>query len=206
MTRGKTKRYSINPKVYELRDKMKSHQPPMKNGSPDDFQTPEIALDVLIPFLNKDWIVWECAKGKGNLEFGLGKKGFLVHGTDILGGVDFLKNPLPNIKFDCIVTNPPYSLKEEFIARCYELGKPFALLMPLTALESEKRQKFWRKGIQLIIPNKRFNFETPSGKGSGSWFATAWFCGNMNLPKDLNFIELVRETSDKRTKEGKDAN
>ena len=51
--------------------------------------------------------------------------------------------------------------------------------------------KLYKKyGIQLIIPNKRINFETPSGKGSGSWFATAWFCFGLNLPKDLMFIEL----------------
>ena len=97
--------------------------------------------------------------------------------------------------YDCIVTNPPYSLKEEFLKRCYELGKPFALLMPLTALESEKRQKLYRKyGIQLIIPNKRFNFETPSGKGGGSWFATAWFTWGLNLPKDLMFVKLTSNT------------
>jgi len=91
-------------------------------------------------------------------------------------------------KFDCIVTNPPFSIKGMFIERCYQLGKPFALLMPLTALEGEKRQQFWRKGLQLIIPNKRYNFEGPSGKGKGSWFATAWFTWGLNLPKDLNFI------------------
>ena len=67
--------------------------------------------------------------------------------------------------------------------------------MPLTALESEKRQKLYRKyGIQLIIPNKRFNFETPAGKGGGSWFATAWFTWGLNLPKDLMFVKLTSNT------------
>ena len=175
-------------------NKMKSlNQPPMKQGSPDDFQTPKEALNILIPFLNKDWTIWECACGKMNLVNGFKEKGFKVIGTDIKDQPsddgDFLKWNLP-LSYDCIVTNPPYSLKERFIERCYQLGKPFALLMPLTALESEKRQRFWRKGVQLIIPNKRYNFETPSGKGSGSWFATAWFTWGLNLPKDLNFINV----------------
>ena len=170
---------------------MRSKQPPMKSGSPDDFQTPPEALDCLIPFLKRRWEIWECACGKGNLGMALSEERFHVIGTDILTHQDFLKYKPEH--FDCIITNPPYSLKEKFLERCYELKKPFALLMPLTALESEKRQKLYRKyGIQLIIPNKRFNFETPSGNGSGSWFATAWFCGNMNLPKDLNFVELNR--------------
>ena len=47
-----------------------------------------------------------------------------------------------------------------------------------------------KHGIQLIIPNKRINFVTPSGKGSGAWFQVAWFCWGLNLPKDLNFVKL----------------
>ena len=66
--------------------------------------------------------------------------------------------------------------------------------MPLTALEGKKRGELYRKyGIQLIIPNKRINFETPSGKGSGAWFQVAWFCWKLNLPKDLMFVELKME-------------
>jgi hypothetical protein len=164
-------------------------QPPMKQGSPDDFQTPPVALDCLVPYLKKDWTIWECACGKGNLVRGLEERGFEVIGTDKERDWSFLTDK--PVQWDCIVTNPPFSIKEKFIQRCFDLGTPFALLLPLTTLESEKRHKIFREHkIQLIIPNKRFNVETPSGKGSGSWFATAWFCGNMNLPKDLNFVEL----------------
>jgi hypothetical protein len=171
---------------------------PMRQGSRDDFQTPKYATDILLPFLKKHWTIWECACGKGNLHEAFGQKGFNVIATDILQGIDFLKYPhksKEDFKFDCIITNPPYSLKEQFLARCYEIGKPFALLMPLTALEGEIRQKHYRThgGIQLIIPNKRYNFETPNGKGSSAWFATAWFCGNMNLPRDLNFVKLEKQ-------------
>ena len=167
-----------------------SHKIPSRQGSPDDFQTPPIALEPLIPFLNPDWTIWECAVGKGNLSKELMKKGFNVIETDILGGnFDFLTQK--PIQWDCIITNPPFSLKQEFLQRCYELGTPFALLLPLTGLEGKKRGELFRKyGIQLIIPNKRINFETPSGKGGGSWFQTVWFCYGLNLPKELNFVKL----------------
>jgi hypothetical protein len=46
------------------------------------------------------------------------------------------------------------------------------------------------KGIQLILFNKRINYETPSGNGSGAWFSSAWFCYGFNLPHQLNFIEI----------------
>ena len=168
---------------------MKSNQPPMKQGSPNDFQTPIVALNPLLPFLNKDWTIWEPACGKGNLCNGLNDKGFNVIATDILQGVDFLENQ--NLNFDCIITNPPFSLKQQFLQKCYELGKPFALLLPLTTLETAKRQGLFKKyGVQIILFDKRINFETPSGRGGGSWFATAWFTYGLNLPKELNFVKL----------------
>jgi len=164
------------------------------NGRSDNFQTPKEALNILLPYLDKNWQIWECAWGQGNLYRFLKEEGFNVLGTDKNGEyghrLDFLIDTM-SFPFDCIITNPPYSLKTEFLQRCYEIDKPFALLMPLTALEGKKRGKLYFKyGIELVIPNKRINFETPSGKGSGSWFQVAWFCWKLNLPKQLNFVEL----------------
>ncbi len=156
------------------------------SGRPDNFQTPKEALNILIPYINKEYLIWEAAWGKGNLYRFLKEEGYKVIGSD--KELDFLTNYL---ECDCIITNPPYSIKDKFLERCYQINKPFALLMPLTALEGKKRGGLYRKyGIELIIPNKRINFETPSGQGSGSWFATAWFCYKFNLPKQLNFVEL----------------
>jgi hypothetical protein len=156
------------------------------NGRTDEFGTPKVAIAPLIPFLKKEWVIWECAWGGGLLAKHLQEEGFKVIGNS---NDDFFDE---NIEFDCIVTNPPYSKKYEFLKRCYELEKPFALLMPLSTLEGKKRGELYAKyGIQLIIPNKRINFVTPSGKGSGAWFQTAWFTYGLDLPKDLNFVELT---------------
>ncbi len=169
------------------KDKTKFFQMRMAQGRPDDFQTPAEAIEPLIKFLNKDWIVWECACGKGNLVKGFESKEFKVIGTD--KEFNFLLNQ-PE-EFDCIITNPPFSLKTEFIARAYNLKKPFAFLLPLTTLEGQKRQAFFKRyGIEVILFDKRINFETPSGSGSGSWFATAWFTWGLNIGKDLTFVKL----------------
>jgi|ERR1043166_998576 hypothetical protein len=163
---------------------------PQKKGSPDDFQTPPKAVIPLLPYLSKEWRIWECAAGKRNLVRALQGQGYHIYGSDILIGTDFLTSPPPH-PFDCIVTNPPYSLKDEFVERCYSYHKPFALLMPLTALEGEHKQQLYREhGIQLIIPNQRLNFETPYGKDLGSWFTTAWFTWKLFLPRDLMFFDL----------------
>ena len=171
---------------------MKTKKPKLlMNGHSDEMQTPKIAIEYLLPYLKREWVIYESAWGGGSLANHLKQKGFNVIGDFVRNF--FVRNNFLG-EFDCIVTNPPYSIKDKFIEECYKIGKPFALLMPLTALESEKRSRLFRKyGIQLIIPNKRFNFETPSGKGSGSWFATAWFTWGLNLPKDLMFVELKED-------------
>ena len=163
-------------------------KPPMKNISSDDFQTPAFALSPLLPYLDKNKVIWECASGKGNLANALKFFGYKAVATDISEGKDFLSYE-PDY-YDIILTNPPYSLKNEFLARAYSLGKPFAFLLPLTFLETKFRQSLFKKyGIEILLLNKRINFETPSGKGSGAWFATAWFCWKL-LPERIMFGEL----------------
>jgi hypothetical protein len=160
---------------------------PLKIVYADDFQTPPEALKPLLPYLKKEWVIWECAEGKGNLTRALREKGYKVIGTDILSGKNFLFWQPET--YDCIVTNPPYSLKQKFLERAYVLHKPFAFLLPLTTLETQKRQRLFKKyGLEIILLNKRINFETPSGKGSGAWFAVAWFTNWLNIGKQLVFM------------------
>lgn len=161
----------------------------MRKGAKDDFQTPPEALKPLLPYIKKSWKVWECAEGNGNLVKAFKKEGYDVIGTDILTGKDFLTYEPKD--YDVIVTNPPYSTKFDFLERAYELGKPFAFLLPLTTLESKKRQQLFDKhGIEVILVDKRINFETPNGDGSSSWFATAWFTNGLNVGSELTFESL----------------
>ena len=158
-----------------------------KHKTTDDYQTPPEALWPLLPYLNPDLTIWECACGKGNLVKELRQEGFAVIGTD--KEKDFLI--WQPERFDCIVTNPPYSLKTEFLRRAYELGKPFAFLLPITGLEYRSRQSmFQRHGIELLLLNKRLRFERPDGKKSRPWFSSAWFCWRLGLPKQLTFATL----------------
>lgn len=169
-------------------------QPIMKNNSPDNFQTDPKSLDCLAPYLKEGSCIWEPASGNGNLTFSLCSRGYKAFGTDIILGCDFL-----NSDFECdyIITNPPYSLKEEFLGRCYQLGRPFALLMPLTTFDSVERRKLMDlNGVEIIFPEKRINFETPNhdkniknGKKTSSWFYTCWFTWGLNIGKQLVFTD-----------------
>jgi hypothetical protein len=162
--------------------------PNMKSGSPDHFQTDPVALNPLLKFLFPFRIIWECAAGKGKLVKKLEDAGHIVVPTDILTGQDFLScDPYVH---DAIVTNPPYTIKDAFLQRCYELEKPFALLLPLTTFDSRKRRLMMKKhGVEVVFLPNRVNFETPNGMGSSSWFATAWFTKGLNIGQQLTFTD-----------------
>lgn len=161
----------------------------MSNGRPDDFQTPAKALVPLLPYLRPGWTIWEPACGKGNLVRALEGDGFRVIASDVKDGRDF-RNWQPDQHWDCCLTNPPFSLKHQFLARAYDLGRAFAFLLPLTTFETADRQGLFRRnGLEVIFIPFRVDFETPSGQGSSAWFATAWFTHGLGIGQQMTFWE-----------------
>ena len=162
--------------------------PISKGGSSDIFQTPAYAFDYIFPYIDRSLIIWESAAGHGMLADGIQSRGFGVVRSDIMTDQNFFEYQ-PE-KWDVQITNPPYSIKDDWIERSYKLGKPFALLMPVSALHSTKRCNLFREhGISLVIPPKRVNFVTPSKQGSGAWFPVMWFCHGLNMPDQIIFAK-----------------
>lgn len=163
----------------------------IQRGANDELYTPPEAVEMIIPFLSfaKKMIIWECTAIKDSeITKVLRNNGFEVITSHIIDNCNFFEYEPKN--YDLIITNPPYSLKDEFLKRAYELKKPFMFLLPITTLEGKNRSELFKKyGIQLIIPNTRFNFLQKEGK-KGAWFQTSWFCHGLNLSKDLNFINV----------------
>ena len=163
----------------------------MQTDKFDNLYTPLEAVLPLTKYLNlRGKTFWECCDfGKSLItEAVLTSMDYEAHAitTDIIGGFDFLTKKA-EFDFDMIITNPPYSLKDQFLERCYEYGKPFALLLPLTALEGIKRGKMFREhGIELIVLDKRIDF---TGKGA-NLFNVSWFCWQI-LPKNTIVFEKV---------------
>ena len=162
-------------------------------GTYDNCQTPPYALEPLYPYLNIDDKIWECAAGKLVLANELGRKGYYVIHSDITDylSVNFLE--VRTTVGDVIVTNPPYSIKYEWLEKCYELGFPFALLMPVEMLGTAKGQKLFDKyGIEVIFMSPRVDFLMPHAlwAGHGAQFPTAWFTWKLNLPKEMNYATI----------------
>lgn len=184
------------PKTMESYSSGSPGRPGAARTERDDFQTDPDALEPLLPFLPHPGPIWECAAGHGRLAARLRERGFSVVESDlnprlngtVQGGRDFLSWKPPD--FAAIVTNPPFSLKGDFLARCYALGRPFALLLPLTTFESRVRQALFREhGVEVIFLPKRVDFVTPSGLVGGSWFAVAWFTWGLGVGRELTFWE-----------------
>lgn len=157
----------------------------MKNEKFDDLYTPSYAVKPLLKYISKGITVWECCDfGKSEITRLLKEHGCKVISTDKEENFFQYK---PQCDFDMIITNPPYSLKDEFLEKCYEWNKPFCLLLPITALEGKKRGKLFRKrGIELLVFDGRVGFMSDK---KSNWFNTSWFCYKV-LPKQLIFEEL----------------
>jgi hypothetical protein len=198
---------AVTEETYERLQRQKVHieekagrQKPKTNRAGDKYepqgfdacQTPPYALDPLLPYLNPDWIVWEPAMGEGLLLEGLFDGGISnVAGTDILTGDNFFE--FEPEAWDAIVTNPPYSIKYDWLKRCYTLGKPFALLLPLETLGAKTAQEMFKTmDIQVILLDRRINFKMPNigFEGSSAQFPVAWFCWRLELERDLIYGDI----------------
>lgn len=162
----------------------------------DDIYTPSYAIKPLLKYIPKGITIWECCDfGKSEITRLLKEHGCEVISTD--KEENFFEY-VPDKHFDMIITNPPYSLKDDFIKKCYEWNKPFCLLLPITALEGKTRGAMFRKyGIEVMVFDGRVQFmenmvENYGKKKSGNWFNTSWFCWNV-LPDKLIFEELNKE-------------
>lgn len=148
------------------------------NIQSDECYTPIEGIEPILPYLDKSKIYYDCTSGiSSSIVDYLNNNGYKCLSS---GDRDFLKDDIPEC--DVILTNPPYSKKDKFIERCYELNKPFGLLLPVSSLQGIKRAEMFEQGLELLVLKKRIDF---TGKGSPH-FGVAWFCYNL-LPQPIIF-------------------
>ena len=161
------------------------------NKASDEVFTPDYAVKPILKYINKSAIVW-CPFDTKESEYVklISKKGNKVIYSHIDDGKNFFEYE-PNEHYDCIISNPPFSIKDEILQRLDELGKPYALLLPIPSLQGQKRFKYI-KNCQALIFDKRINYFTDIFRKNiqkGVSFGSFYLCKNF-LPKDLIFEEL----------------
>jgi hypothetical protein len=165
----------------------------MKNPKNDEVYTPEYAIKPLLKYIPPAWVIWECTDFGGSMITKVLKEnGNTVISSHLKDNINFLTHE-PEFQYDCIITNPPYSLKTEFLEKAYELNKPFSFLLPITTLEGKARGKIYREydELEILVFDGRVEFYKGKNK---IYFNTSWFCRNV-LPKQLIFTELPKNVN-----------
>lgn len=100
-------------------------------------------------------------------------------------GQDFFTCDVPN-DVDYIISNPPYSKKDEVYKRLYDIGLPFAMLVNLQGFcDSRKRAELFAKyGVQVMYVYPRIKYIKDGIQTTGNIFQSGYVCKDI-LPKDL---------------------
>lgn len=133
----------------------------IKGDRSDEWYTPEWCVQQIFDYYKptgKILLPWDTDKSNfvkyccnNNIEY--------VHNIR-----DFMTN---NYECDWIISNPPYSNKDEIIERCIEIGKPTVLLLPIESLGGLRRHKAYRRTkLNIYIPERRIAFISENGEQS----------------------------------------
>jgi len=162
----------------------------------DECYTPFYAVKPILKYLKKEWVIW-CPFDNEKSYFVkiLKKEGFNVVYSHLDESKDFFE--YEPVIWDCIISNPPYSLKSEVLERCFCFGKPFALLLGVVGLfESQRRFNLFKNNpFEVLYFNKRvaffnnFNEEKPKLNPP---FSSVYITSNL-LPKQICFEEIDRK-------------
>lgn len=159
----------------------------------DETYTPFYAVEPILKYLPKDKIIWLPFDEEWSAFYQLLKENkFHVVRSSLKESQDFFFYT-PEC-FDIIVSNPPFSIKDDVLERVIALDKPFMLLLPLTTLQGKRRYPYFKQGIQLLSFDSRIDYHTNQNfedYTAGNHFASAYFC-KWILPKDI-IIERLKK-------------
>ena len=157
----------------------------------DEVYTPLYAIKPIVKYIKKNSVIW-CPFDTLNSEYViyLRQLGYKVIATHIDDGFNFFTYE-PKEHYDCIISNPPFSIKDDVLKRLYELNKPYAILLPIPALQGQKRFPYI-KDCEALIFDKRINYYMTKEKKEiqkGVSFGSFYLCRNF-LPEKLIFESL----------------
>ena len=161
----------------------------------DEVYTPTYAVTPLIKYIkmfNQNAVIW-CPFDTPQSEYVkvFSQAGFKVIYSHIDEGKNFFFYE-PEEHYDIIISNPPFSQKDNVLKRLYELNKPYAMLLPIPTLQGQARFPWMKNGLQYLGFDKRINYYTNQDLTQvqkGVSFGSCYLCKGF-LPKDLILEEL----------------
>jgi hypothetical protein len=158
-------------------------------GNSDECITPH-GVQPILKYIPKDWVVW-CPFDTKESEFvkQIKDNGNEVIATHIANGQDFYTYE-PDKRWDCIISNPPFTNKRKIFERALSFNKPFALIMSNTWLnDSAPKILFMDKDLQLLMFDKRMKFSNNGIVNNKITFSSSYFCYKF-LPKQIIMEKL----------------
>jgi hypothetical protein len=146
----------------------------------DFYATPLTSFTPLIPFLPRV-PTWEPAQGDGRLVRAMVASGIEAVGSDLFPKdgsepIDFLKTG--GHDYPCIVTNPPFSLAQEFIQHALDHAEHVYMLLRLNFLGAQCRREWWKQhepnAIFVLSDRPKF-CKNKHGKWSTDACEYGWF-------------------------------
>lgn len=133
-----------------------------KNGERernDYYATDPKSVEALLKLESFNHYIWEPACGAGHISKVLEKAGYDVISSDLIYRGYGEKESLDFLEYkdqieDDIITNPPYSLAQEFVEKSLEITKPgakIAMLLKIQFLEGKARAKLFKKYPPKVI-------------------------------------------------------
>lgn len=156
----------------------------------DEVYTPAYAVKPILKYIKPNSTIW-CPFDTEDSEYvkEMVAAGHKVIYSHIDNGYNFFEYEPGD--YDVIISNPPFSIKDDILHRLTELKKPYAMLLPLPTLQGQKRFDDL-KGTQALIFDKRIDFfkdyKTKEIQ-KGISFASIYICKNF-LSNDLIFEKL----------------
>lgn len=163
-----------------------------KFNEKDEYYTPAVLVKPILKYLKPHSTIW-CPFDTEDSEFVIQLKeaGHNVIYSHLWLGQDFFEYE-PNVKYDYIISNPPFTRKLDVLKRLYKLNKPFAMIMGLPILNYQEIGEFFiDKELQLLIVDKKVSFD-----GNTASFNNSYFCSQL-LPKDIIFEHLENNNAGK---------
>ena len=160
----------------------------------DEYFTPAYAVHPIMKRLKPGATVW-CPFDTADSAFVqvLTRHGFRVTYGHIQTGQDFFLTDVPECAY--IISNPPYSLKNQVLARLYAIGKPFAMLINFQGIfDSRERFRLFKENrVEMLWLSPRVAYMTEGRQPrQGVPFQSGYLCSGI-CENQLEFEYLDRQ-------------
>jgi hypothetical protein len=151
----------------------------------DDYETSKYIWEMLIPYIEKDKILYDPFYCSGLSKTYLNELGYdnVIHNDE-----DFYISH-HKYQYDIILTNPPFSNKRKVCETLKQISKPFIIIMPVSTITKQ----FWREifkddDITMLIPKNRLQFSRKGDLLKRCWFDCVFLSYKMNLGRQIIFL------------------